>query len=165
MIIYLLLEHERFQNIRNHTARVIGKEGVTFLVGFILFLSFPGIQLTQLLFGRLFIWIFLKSKLWTDWKIFIADFLKRIQIENSLAVYKNQISKILLIVTYVIHFIPTLLKRILESILKWNFLVQFWPRVTLIDLQSTFLEKLPFGASFRFWKKWRHERNYRHESV
>ena len=116
MIIYLLLEHERFQNIRNHTARVIGKEGVTFIVGFILFLSFPGIQLTQLLFGRLFLWIFLKSKLWADWKIFIADFLKRIKVENSLAVYKNQISKMLLMVTYVIHFLPTLLKRILESI-------------------------------------------------
>ena len=118
MIIYLLLEHERFQNIRNHTARVIGKEGVTFVVGFILFLSFPGIQLTQLLFGRLFLWIFLKSKLWADWKIFIADFLKRIQVENSLAVYKNQISKMLLMVTYVIHFLPTLLKRILESIVN-----------------------------------------------
>ena len=119
MIIYLLLEHERFQNIRNHTARVIGKEGVTFIVGFILFLSFPGIQLTQLLFGRLFLWIFLKSQLWADWKIFIADFLKRIQIENSLVVYKNQISKMLLMVTYVIHFLPTLLKRILESILNF----------------------------------------------
>ena len=119
MIIYLLLEHERFQNIRNHTARVIGKEGVTFVVGFILFLSFPGIQLTQLLFGRLFLWIFLKSQLWADWKIFIADFLKRIQIENSLVVYKNQISKMLLMVTYVIHFLPTLLKRILESILNF----------------------------------------------
>ena len=119
MIIYLLLEHERFQNIRNHTARVIGKERVTFVVGLILFLSFPGIQLTQLLFGRLFLWIFLKSQLWADWKIFIADFLKRIQIENSLVVYKNQISKMLLMVTYVIHFLPTLLKRILESILNF----------------------------------------------
>ena len=117
MIIYLLLEHERFQNIRNHTARAIGKEGVTFVVGLILFLSFPGIQLTQLLFGRIFIWIFLKAKLWADWKIFIADFLKRIQIENSLAVYKNQISKILLMVTYLIHFIPTFMKQIQESIL------------------------------------------------
>ena len=121
MIIYLLLEHERFQNIRNHTARAIGKEGVTFLVGFILFLSFPGIQLTQLLFGRLFIWVFLKSKLWADWKIFIADFLKRIQVENSLAVYKSQISKILLMVTYVIHFIPTILTRILETILNIDY--------------------------------------------
>ena len=134
MIIYLLLEHERFQNIRNHTARAIGKEGVTFLVGFILFLSFPGIQLTQLLFGRLFIWILLKSKLWADWKIFIADYLRRIQVENSLAGYKNQISKILMMITYVIHFIPTLLKRILEPI-YFSF---FCSRVTLIGFKSKF---------------------------